>query len=147
MLKELIELEKLKGVTAEEWEEFNSNFGKFDKDHDDKLDVKEFKALMYSVGEELSKAQTGELFANYAHNERISRPSYLEYMVRLAGDSDTRENVADGFRLLSNGKETCTRTDLERVVNKEAVEFVYTTMPHEGDAGHYSAWIEEVFSR
>jgi hypothetical protein len=38
MLKELIELEKLKGVSAEEWEEFNSNFGKFDKDHDDKLD-------------------------------------------------------------------------------------------------------------
>jgi hypothetical protein len=68
-------------------------------------------------------------------------------MVKLAGDSDTRENVADGFRLLSNGKEVCTRVDLERVVSKEAIEFIYKTIPHEGDAGQYSAWIEEVFSR
>jgi hypothetical protein len=68
-------------------------------------------------------------------------------MVKLAGDSDTRDNVADGFRLLSNGKDTITRAELERVVNAEAVEFIYTTIPHEGDAGQYSAWIEEVFSR
>jgi len=147
MLKELIELEKLKGVTAEEWEEFNNNFGKFDKDHDDKLESKEFKALMYSVGEELSKAAAAELFATYAQNDRISRPSYLEYMVRLAGDSDTRDNVKDGFQLLSNGKAMCARAELERVVNADAVAFIYTTMPHEGDAGQYSAWIEEVFSR
>jgi hypothetical protein len=39
---------------------------------------KEFKALMYSVGEELSRAQAAELFATYAHDDRISRPSYLE---------------------------------------------------------------------
>ena len=68
-------------------------------------------------------------------------------MVKLAGDSDTRDNVGDGFRLLSNGKETCAHAELERVVSKDAVEFIYTTMPHEGDAGQYSAWIEEVFSR
>jgi len=147
MLKELIELEKLKGVTAEEWEEFNNNFGKFDKDHDEKLDTKEFKALMYSVGEELSKAHAAELFATYAHDDRITRASYLEYMVKLAGDSDTRDNVNDGFLLLSNGKETCVRAELERVVSQEAVEFIYTTMPHEGDAGQYSAWVSEVFSR
>ena len=38
MLKELIELEKLRGVSAEEWEEFNNNFGKFDKSGDGRLD-------------------------------------------------------------------------------------------------------------
>ena len=33
---------------------------------------------MYSVGEELSKAHTAELFASIAHDDRITRASYLE---------------------------------------------------------------------
>ena len=73
--------------------------------------------------------------------------AFFQYMVKLAGDSDTRDNVSDGFQLLSNGKATCARAELERVVSADAVAFIYTTMPHEGDAGQYSAWINEVFSR
>jgi len=74
---------------------------------------------MYSVGEELSKAQTQEgflpflctsphppsvVFDQYASDGNINRAGYNEYMVKLAGDSDTRENVTDGFKLLSDGK-------------------------------------------
>jgi hypothetical protein len=44
--------------------------------------VKEFKALMYSVGEELNKVQTAELFAKFAQDDRITRPSYLEVQFR-----------------------------------------------------------------
>jgi hypothetical protein len=40
--------------------------------------VKEFKALMYSVGEEMSKVQTAEVFGTYAQGDHISRESYLE---------------------------------------------------------------------
>ena len=38
MLRELIELSKLRGVSAEEWDEFNNNFKKFDKNADSFLD-------------------------------------------------------------------------------------------------------------
>jgi spectrin alpha len=147
MLKELIELEKLRGVSAEEWEEFNKNFGKFDKSGDGRLDVKEFKALMYSVGEEMTKVQTAEVFAKYSDGEKITRESYLEYMVRLAGDSDTKDNVSDGFRLLANGAEVISREDLERVMAKESAEFIYKTIPSRDGGDDYQAWVEEVFSR
>jgi hypothetical protein len=43
-------------------------------------------------------------------------------MVKLAGDSDTKENVLDGFKLLSNGKDVCDRDELARVMNPEAIE-------------------------
>jgi Ca2+-binding EF-hand superfamily protein len=144
MLKELIELSKLRGVSAEEWDEFNKNFGKFDKSGDGRLDSKEFKALMYSVGEELNKAQTADIFSQYAQDDKISRDGYLELMVKLAGDSDTKENVLDGFKLLSNGKDVCDRDELARVMNPEAIEFIYATLP--GDQ-NYAGWVEEVFSR
>ena len=41
------------------------------------ITAKEFKALLYSVGEELSKAQTHEIFQTYAVDEKISKDSYL----------------------------------------------------------------------
>jgi Ca2+-binding EF-hand superfamily protein len=147
MLKELIELSKLRGVSAEEWEEFNKNFGKFDKSGDGRLDIKEFKALMYSVGEELNKVQTAEIFNQFAQDEKITREGYLEYMIRLAGDSDTKENVVDGFKLLANGNNVITREELERVVSKEASQFVYSTIQSRDGGDDYAGWVEEVFSR
>jgi hypothetical protein len=42
-------------------------------------------------------------------------------MVKLAGDSDTKENVIDGFKLLSNGNDFCTRESLERVMTMDDV--------------------------
>ena len=39
---------------------------------------KEFKALLYSVGEELTKAQTAEVFGKYAEGDKITREGYLE---------------------------------------------------------------------
>ena len=82
MLKELIELSKLKGVSAEEWEEFNSNFSKFDKDSSGSLEQKEFKALMYSVGEEMNKAEAAEVFAAYAGADgNIDRDGFLAVFI------------------------------------------------------------------
>jgi Ca2+-binding EF-hand superfamily protein len=147
MLKDLIELEKLRGVSQEEWEEFNNNFTKFDKNSNDSLEMKEFKALMYSVGEEMTKAQTTEVFNEYADGDRITRARYNDYMVKLAGDSDTRENVTTGFQLLSNGKEYCQKEDLSRIMNPDDVDFIYTTIPSAGEGQDYNAWIEEIYSR
>jgi len=39
---------------------------------------------MYSVGEELSRVQAHEMFEKYAHDDRISRPSYLEVKLYLS---------------------------------------------------------------
>mmetsp|Transcript_26216 Transcript_26216/g.36477 ORF Transcript_26216/g.36477 Transcript_26216/m.36477 type:complete len:1355 (-) Transcript_26216:126-4190(-) len=147
MLKDLIELEKLKGVTADEWEEFSENFAKFDKDSTGKLDLKEFKGLLYSVGEEMTKAQAKEVFDTYAEGNVINREGYLEYMVKLAGDSDTKDNVLDGFLLLSSGKVYCVREDLARIMTPEDVEFIYSTINPKDEGHDYEGWVEDMFSR
>jgi hypothetical protein len=148
MLKELIALSKLKGVTAEEWEEFNNNFAKFDKDGSGFLEQKEFKALMYSVGEELSKIQAGEIFNQYAGADgKIDRDGFLNYMVKLAGDNDSKENVVDGFKILSSNKDVTTRPELERLMLAEDVDFIYKTIPAGEGGEDYGAWCDEVFAR
>ena len=46
----------------------------------------------------------------------------FQYMVKLAGDSDTKENVLDGFKTLSDHKPVIQREELERIMSKESVE-------------------------
>jgi hypothetical protein len=38
---------------------------------------------MYSVGEELTKAQTADIFGQYAQDEKISRDGYLEVCISV----------------------------------------------------------------
>tara|TARA_R110002050_G_scaffold148316_3_gene274516 strand:- start:207 stop:515 length:309 start_codon:yes stop_codon:yes gene_type:complete len=102
---------------------------------------------MYSVGEELNKAQVAEVWANHSTDNKMSKQQYMDYMVTLAGDSDTKENVLEGFKLLNNYDEHCSRENLDRVMNEHDVAYIYKTIPAKPPGEDYEAWTEEIFSR
>jgi hypothetical protein len=52
MLQEAIEHHKLRGITPEQYAEIETNFKQFDKNSNGRLEPKELKACLYSLGEE-----------------------------------------------------------------------------------------------
>jgi len=69
-IKDEIELERLRGLTPEDLKEIEDNFKQFDKNHNGFLETGELKTLLYSLGEERSKAQIEEFVQKFGDGKK-----------------------------------------------------------------------------
>jgi Ca2+-binding EF-hand superfamily protein len=106
-----IEHKKLRGVTPEQYKEIDNQFKTFDKNSNGTLDKREFKACLYSLGEEKGKREIGSIMEKFGSKDAkgdivIKYESFKDFMIGILGDTDTQQEIVDGFHLINRGKES-----------------------------------------
>jgi len=147
MLAGEIENAKLKGITPEQFKEIDNMFQVFDKDHSSTLEHKELAACLYSLGEERSNKEITEIMGKYGNGKSIKYEGFKEFMIHVFGDSDTKDEVLEGFRLINRSESVANMKLMSSVQPKEDVEYITKTAPAVEGGWDFVAWVEDVFSR
>jgi len=153
-----LEHKRLRGITQAQYEEINAQFKKYDKDSSGGLDRSEFKACLYSLGEEWGKKQVQIIMDDITgkkDTDRIAFEQFREFMITYFGVVDTRQNVLDAFKDIANGDEKNIGTinivpRRMEVFTKDDLGFFEKTAPKtEGrnESWVYVPFVDEVFSR
>ena len=100
-----------KGISNEQMDEFRKSFYHFDKNRTRRLEPKEFKACLVSLGYNIREDRQGE--ADFQRIMSVVDPNqsgfvtfdaFLDFMTREATDTDTAEQVMQSFRILAGDK-------------------------------------------
>lgn len=129
-----------KGITEEQLNEFRAAFNHFDKNHNQRLEPREFRACLVSLGYNIRDDKDGD--REFAHVMSVCDPNgsghitfqhFLDFMTREAVDSDTAEQVMDSFKILAGNKAFITGDELRRELPPEQAEYCIARMaPYQG---------------
>jgi len=154
LLEQEIENSKRSGLTADQVREVNDNFDYFDKDKSGLLERRELRSCLASLGEDASPADVVKLLNSYDKDKdgTISKTEFIGFMIKRLGDSNTKDEILQGFSYLSLEKDTIPGELLEAVVNEltfkqHHVDYLKKEMKQVGDEYDYKTWTEEVFAR
>jgi len=146
-LKEAVELNRLRGITAEQMAEINQQFTQFDKNKNQVLDVNEFKACLYSLNEERPKSEVQKIMTEKGDGKGIPFQGFMAFMIELLGDSNTEPEIQSGFKGLAHDGETISEEDLAALLNDDDVGYLKANMAPVDGKYDYSKWTSEVFAR
>jgi len=151
-IKENIALHASRGITEEQLREIERQFVTFDKNKNKVLDKTEFKSCLYSLGEERPSSEVVKIMEEYGTKQgdkfAIPYEGFKKFMIKLFGDSNTKDEIVSGFKLLANDNPHVAEAQLSAVfLNLDDVSYLKEHAPKEGDLLHYTAWSEAVFSR
>jgi len=147
MLEEEIEHSKLRGVTVEQLNEIKDTFSQFDVNKSGDIDRKELKACLYSLGEDKTNLEVAEILGKFGKGGTIPYEGFKEFMLGLLGDSDTKEEILNGFKLINKGGDVALVNLLNLVMKDYDLKYFEQTAPKSGQGYNYHHWTEEVFSR
>ncbi|KAJ5078559.1 alpha-actinin sarcomeric-like protein [Anaeramoeba ignava] len=147
MLEEEIEHQKLRGITEEQMQEIEENFKQFDFDNSGTIDRKELMACLYSLGEERTPKEINKIMEEYGDGKDISYERFKDFMIVLFGDTDTKDEIINGFILINRGFKVAKKDLMELVMEDQDIEYIFKTAPQVEDGYDYHTWTEEVFSR
>jgi Ca2+-binding EF-hand superfamily protein len=148
MLEEAIEHERLRGLTPDQLQEIKENFEQFDSDKSGSINLKELKTALYSLGEEKGSKEIAGVMDKFGVGGEMKYDGFLNYMIGLLGDTDTKEEVLFGFKLINKGDDAVAHVDrMQNVMPPADVDYVKTTAPAKGTGVDYHAWVSSVFSR
>merc|ERR1712194_670118 len=146
MLEAEIEHKLLRGLTKEQYDDMKVQFNEFDKDGSGFLDKNEFRACLYSMGEERGKKEVDAILEKLGNGDaakvQIAYDGYKEFMIEQLGDTDTEEELLKGFKLINRREPVCQWEVMEDVLETHAIEFIKST---HGD--NYTEWTKSVFAR
>jgi len=147
-IKENIQVNSSRGITAEQLSEIERQFETFDKNKNKVLDKNEFKACLYSLGEERPSTEILKIQSEFGDGKTIPYEGFKKFMIKLFGDTNTKEEVANGFKLLAHDNEHVTEAQLAHVFQTlDDVAYLKQHAPAAGDSLNYNAWTEAVFAR
>eukprot|EP01100_Stratorugosa_tubuloviscum_P000979 TRINITY_DN121_c0_g3_i1.p1 TRINITY_DN121_c0_g3~~TRINITY_DN121_c0_g3_i1.p1 ORF type:complete len:629 (-),score=334.80 TRINITY_DN121_c0_g3_i1:157-2043(-) len=138
-------------VPAEKIQEFRQTFAHFDTQNSGRLSKLEFKSCLSSLGVveldfEGGNAVFESIFERVSHhNDHITFENFVEYMVSLAVDSVTPEQLNDSFATVAGNKDFITLNDMRVAQLTHAqIEYLTSTLPaHSSIEGayDYKAWL------
>jgi Ca2+-binding EF-hand superfamily protein len=157
VLVKQIEHKKLRGVTPSQYAEIDRQFRKFDKDSNGKLERSEFRACLYSLGEELPKRRVQAIMDQYAgaeNAERITFEQFKEFMITYFGVTDSREDILNAYKDIAGDEKSISINHIVprrmEVFSTEDLRFFQSSAPKtEGraESWDYVPFVDEVFSR
>ncbi|XP_067939162.1 alpha-actinin-like isoform X1 [Watersipora subatra] len=132
-----------KGITNEQLDEFRKSFNHFDKNRSRRLEPKEFRACLVSLGYNIRDDRQGEtdfqrIMAIVDPNGTgfVTFDAFLDFMTRETADTDTAEQVMQSFRILAGDQEFITADILRRELPPDQAEYCISRMaPYRGSAG------------
>jgi len=135
-------------VTPEQFKEIEDNFKQFDKNHNGILERKEFKACLYSLGEEKTNSEVDALLKEYGDSKQVPYEGYKSFMVNQLGVSDSKNDILAGFDLINRGASFSTVEKLELAgLGPKDVEYFTTTAPKAEGGFDHKHWTDDIFSR
>eukprot|EP00457_Paulinella_chromatophora_P000620 gb/GEZN01000620.1/.p1 GENE.gb/GEZN01000620.1/~~gb/GEZN01000620.1/.p1 ORF type:complete len:1267 (+),score=297.19 gb/GEZN01000620.1/:91-3891(+) len=146
-LEKEIEARVMRGVTKEQYEEIRQQWLEYDRDGNGHLDRREFKACLYSLGEERQTKETIAIMEQFGEGKgldaKIKYEGFKEFMIQQLGDTDTEELIVEGFELINRQADKIVDKLIEMVMSPEDCAYIKNTHPD----GDYEAWSASVFAR
>lgn len=129
-----------KGISGEQMDEFRKSFLHFDKSRNNRLEPKEFKACLISLGYNIRDDKQGEadfqriMAVVDANNQGfVTFDAFLDFMTRESTDTDTAEQVMQSFRILAGDKPYITADILRHELPPDQAEYCIERMvPYRG---------------
>ncbi len=148
-IDEEIQHKKLKGVTPEQYAEIAKQFEQFDKDKSGQLDKTEFKACLFSLGYEFDGQTIDKLMAAHSADggKHMNRQGFTNFMISTLGDTDTKDEIVAGFKLINKGADHATAAAMNDVMSDEMVKYMAEKAPAKGKGYDYVAFTNDMFSR
>jgi len=147
MLEGEIERSKLRGITAEQFAEIETNFKQFDANKNGVIEKRELKACLYSLGEEKSRSEIEQILKEYGNGTSINYDGFKDFMIRILGVSDSKEDIIQSFVLINKGAEIALVDRLDFVMETPDIQYIQQTAPKSGQGYDYKSWTDDVFSR
>merc|ERR1719317_636062 len=129
-----------KGISEDQMNEFRMSFNHFDKNRTRRLEPKEFKACLISLGYKIRDDRQGE--ADFQRIMSIVDPNgssyvtfdaFLDFMTRETADTDTAEQVMQSFKILAGDKSFITAQILCQELPPNQAEYCIQRMaPYSG---------------
>lgn len=132
-----------KGISEEQMNEFRMSFNHFDKSRQRRLEPKEFRSCLISLGYNIRDDKQGD--ADFQRIMSIVDPnasgfvpfdSFMDFMTRDASDQDTADQIIQSFRVLANNKPYITAEVLRRELPPDQALYCINRMqPYRGPDG------------
>jgi len=146
MLEADIEYKELRGLTKETYAEMKAQFEQFDKNGNGTLDKWEFRACLYSMGDERGKKEVDAILKQLGQGDenkvKIDYNGFKAFMISQLGDTDTPDAMLRGLKLMNRQDEKCNWKVMGDLLEPQHCDYIKGT---HGD--NYGAWITSVFSR
>jgi len=147
-IEDEIQNKKFRGVSPAQMEEINKQFQQYDSDKSGALDAAEFRACLYSLGHEYDSSQVKKIMVKFGGSEKdMSYEGFKQFMISQLGDSDTKQEILDGFKLMNKGKENGNPRAMELLSDAD-VKYIAENAPKLKDGtSDYKAFIDGIFAR
>lgn len=104
-VEEEILANKMRGMSQEQMDEINKMFNQFDVSKNQFLDKREFKACLYSLGDERGAKEIQAIMKQYSdkgqEEKGIPYNGFLEFMITQLGDTDSKEEILVAFGMIN----------------------------------------------
>lgn len=129
-----------KGISEDQMNEFRLSFNHFDKNRTRRLEPKEFKACLVSLGYNIREDRQGDAdfqrimsIVDPNHSGYVTFDSFLDFMTRETADTDTAEQVMQSFKILAGDKPYITAQILRQELPPDQAEYCIQRMaPYSG---------------
>ncbi|XP_014667400.1 PREDICTED: alpha-actinin, sarcomeric-like [Priapulus caudatus] len=135
-------LRDAKGVSDKQMKEYRISFNHFDKGRTRRLETKEFKACLVSLGYNIRDDPQGEAdfmrimtSVDPNHTGYVTYDSFLDFMTREATDTDTADQVISSFQILAGNQPYITAETLRCELPPDQAEYCIQRMPQYRGAG------------
>jgi len=147
MLAEKIEHDRLRGLTEEQWKTIEDTFKRYDKDNNGTLEAKEFKDVLFSLGESKDDNEVANLMTQYGDGKKVSKKGFEDFMISILGNVKNQGAIEESFRILTNGQPLATLEALNEMFTEEEVNYIKTKAPRREDGQlDWRAWVEKEYS-
>jgi len=172
-IEEEINAKRMKGISQEQYDQIDAQFKKFDVSGNKILEKNEFKACLYTLGDERGSKAIKEIMAKYSTEDTgMSYDGFKAFMLEQLGDSGTKMDMLYSFAIITgqinpNEKKKQTDTEqkeleeklleMEKIIKVERlvevcmvehdIDYLKTYAPEASGGLDYGQWIDAVFAR
>ncbi|XP_066473257.1 alpha-actinin-2 [Tiliqua scincoides] len=120
-----------KGITQQQMNDFRGSFNHFDRKKNGLMDHEDFRACLISMGYDLGEVEFARIMSLVDPNGQgtVSFQSFIDFMTRETGETDTAEQVIASFKILASDKPYILADELIRELPPEQAQYCIKRMP------------------
>ncbi|XP_016144447.1 alpha-actinin-2-like [Sinocyclocheilus grahami] len=120
-----------KGISQQQLNDFRSSFTHFDRKKKGGMETDDFRACLISMGYDLGEAEFARIMSLVDPDGAgvVTFQSFVDFMTRETGDTETSEQVIASFRILAADKPYILVDELRRELPPEQAEYCISRMP------------------
>ncbi|KAJ8013642.1 hypothetical protein DPEC_G00031930 [Dallia pectoralis] len=120
-----------KGISQQQMNEFRQSFNHFDRKKKGGMETDDFRACLISMGYDLGESEFARIMTLVDPNglNKVTFQSFVDFMTRETGDSDSSEQVLASLKILASDKPFIMPDELRRELPPAQAEYCISRMP------------------